>query len=307
MSIVFSELCLKIVPLYIVIYLGYIAGKHFEVDRKSIAQLLFYPIIPIIFFDFAVRTEFQPTDLLLPFIVYGMSVFLSLLFYYLSKKIWKTDSRPNIIAFSAGTGNTGYFGLPVVLLLFNEQVAGIYMLMNIGLSIFDYTLGAYLVAKSKFSSRDSLIQVSRLPMLYAFAAGLIINSFGIKIPTMFDQVLDGIQGCYIILGMMMIGLGLSTVEKFRVNWKFMGMMFAARFLAAPLFLFIVVYLDLHYFHLYTSEIHLAILIVGFVPPAANTTVFATIHNCHPEDTATSVLAGTIFAMVYLPLAVAILF
>jgi malate permease and related proteins len=307
MQINFIEFFLQIIPLYFLVILGFVAGKFCKVDRKSIASLLFYTIIPVIFFEFAIKTKYQSSDLLLPFIFYGFSFILSFSFYFLAKRIWKHDSRPNIIGFSAGTGNTGYFGLPIVLMLFDEQVVGIYMLMNIGLSIYDYTLGAYLMAKSKYTSRQALIQVSRLPMLYAFAAGLICNNFGVQVPEIFAQFFTSLRGCYIALGMMMIGLGLSTVEKFHINWKFLIVLLSARFIAAPLLLLLMVLCDQHYFHLFSEEIHLAMLVIGFVPPAANTVVFATIHNCHPEDAATAVLIGTIFAMFYLPLAISVLF
>ncbi len=307
MQINFTDFFLQTLPLYGLVILGYVAGKYCKVDRKSIASLLFYTIVPVIFFEFAVKTQYKSSDLLLPFIFYGFSFILSFSFYYLAKLIWKYDSRPNIIGFSAGTGNTGYFGLPIVLMLFNEEVVGVYMLMNIGLSIYDYTLGAYLMAKSKYSSRQALVQVSRLPMLYAFAAGLILNSFEIKAPDVLHQVFSGMRGCYTVLGMMMIGMGLSTVEKFHINWKFLGVMLSARFIAAPLLLILMVTADKNFLHLFDHEIHLAMLVIGFVPPAANTVVFATIHNCHPEDTATAVLIGTIFAMLYLPAAISILF
>lgn len=294
-------------PLYLLVILGFVAGKYFKVDRKSIASLLFYTVIPVIFFEFAIKTKYQASDLLLPFIFYGFSFIQSFSYYYVAKRIWKHDSRPNIIGFSAGTGNTGYFGLPIVLLLFDERIVGVYMLMNIGLSVYDYTLGAYLMAKSKYTSRQALIQVTRLPMLYAFAAGLICNNFGVQAPEIFTQLFASLRGCYIVLGMMMIGLGLSTVEKFHINWKFLGVLLSARFIAAPLLLLIMVYIDQNFLHLYSEQIHLAMLVVGFVPPAANTVVFATIHNCHPEDTATAVLIGTVFSMAYLPIAISLLF
>ncbi len=307
MQIDFKDFLLQISPLYLLVVLGFVAGKYCKVDRKSIASLLFYTIIPVIFFEFAIKTKYKSSDLLLPFIFYGFSFIQSFSYYFLSKRIWKHDSRPNIIGFSAGTGNTGYFGLPIVLLLFDEQVVGVYMLMNIGLSIYDYTLGAYLMAKSKYTSRQALIQVSRLPMLYAFAAGLICNNFDVQVPSFFNQLFASIRGSYIALGMMMIGLGLSTVQKFHINWKFLSVLLSARFISAPLLLLIMVYIDQNYTHLYSDQIHLAMLIIGFVPPAANTVVFATIHNCHPEDTATAVLIGTVLAMFYLPAAISLIF
>lgn len=307
MQIIFTELCFKILPLYFLIFFGFIAGKFINVDRKSVAGLLFYIIIPFVFFDFALKTQIQLQHLLLPIIFFTVSTLLSFSYLFISKKIWHNDARANVIAFSAGTGNTGYFGLPVALMLFDDQTIGIYMLMNIGLSFYDYSVGAFVMARGKYSSRDALVQVSRLPMLYAFFAGILLNQLGYKMPDEFSTFALDMKGAYVVLGMMIVGLGLSTVRGFDINLKFISILLSARFIASPLIVLILIYIDQYYLNLFALQTHLAMLLLAFVPPAANTVVFATIHGCHPEETATAILTGTLLGMFYLPAMLSILF
>lgn len=307
MQIIFSDLCIKILPLYLLVLFGFIAGKFIRVDRKSIANILFYIIIPYVFFDFALKTNIYLQHLLLPIIFFVVSSFMSISFLYLSKKIWPNDARPNVIAFSSGTGNTGYFGLPIALMLFDDQTVGIYMLMNIGLSFYDYSVGAFVMARGKYSSKDAAIQVSRLPMLYAFFAGILLHELGYQPISEFTTFGQDMKGAYVVLGMMVVGLGLSTVRGFDINFKFILVLLSARFIAYPLVVLIIIYIDQHYFNYFALQTHLAMLLLAFVPPAANTVVFATIHECHPEETATAVLAGTLFGLVYLPAMLSILF
>jgi len=307
MDIIFSEFCLKILPLYLIIVLGFAAGKFVYIDRKSIASLLFYGVIPFVYFDFANKLDIEIKHLALPFIVMGISFTLSVSFLKLSQLIWKHDGRANVIAFSAGTANTGYFGLPVALLLFDDQTVGIFMLINVGLSLYDYTIGAYVIALGRFTYRDALVQVSKLPIIYAFVVGLATNELGLKLPCEFNIIANNMMGAYIVVGLMIVGLGLSSIRSFSLNMKFLGMLLSARFIATPMLVMILILIDQKYLHQFELPTHLALMLYGFMPPAANTVVFASLYDCHPEETATAVLAGTIIAMFYIPLAISVFF
>jgi predicted permease len=288
-------------PLYIIVFLGFIGGKLFNVERQSIASVLFYLIIPIVFFRVALDTTLYPEYLLLPVIFFVICAILCISYLYLSMAIWK-DGRANIIAFAAGTGNTGYFGFPLALMLFDEQTVGVYMLGNIGLSIYDYTIGAYVISRGNYSRREAIHKVSRLPMIYAFVFGLILNHFNVKLPCEFDNLSEYMKGTYIVLGMMIIGLGLSSVKKFKIEYKFLAMFLSAKFLAAPLLTLMLIKLDSVYLHIFSAHefIYKIMILLSIVPPAANTVVFATINRCYPEEAATAVLIGTILAMFYVP-------
>lgn len=307
MDIIFSEFCLKILPLYVIIVLGFLAGKSAIIDRKSIASILFYAVIPFVYFDFANKTEFEVKHLALPFVVMTISFTLSLTFLYLSKLIWQKDARPNVIAFSAGTANTGYFGLPVALLLFDEQTVGIFMLINVGLSLYDYTIGAYVIALGRFTYRDALIQVSKLPIIYAFVLGIITNELGFNMPCEFNVLADNMLGTYIVMGLMIVGLGLSSIRSFGINLAFLGVLLSARFIATPMLIMILILIDQKYLYLFDQPTHLALMLYAFMPPAANTVVFASLYECHPEETSTAILVGTLIAMFYIPLAISLFF
>ena len=47
----FQNILFKILPLYLVILLGYIAGRFLEIERKSISLMIMYVVAPIVFFN----------------------------------------------------------------------------------------------------------------------------------------------------------------------------------------------------------------------------------------------------------------
>ena len=303
---IFNELLNKIYPLYILITIGFILGKFVTIDRQTIARILFYVVVPIVFFDIAMNAELKPEYLLLPFIFFCISSILCLSFLKISSYIWKTGPRANVIGFSAGTGNTGYFGLPVAAALFDDEIVALYMLMNIGMSIYDYSVGAYVIARGKSTPKDAFIDIAKLPVIYAFMLGIILNSvFQIELSATLNDFAHNMRGCFVTLGMLIIGVGLAAAQTYKINIKFLSIMLGAKFIATPLTIMALIELDRYVLHLFNDDIYEAMLLISFAPPAVNTAIFATMHNSHPEEVATGVLIGTLLALLYIPMAVSL--
>lgn len=292
-----------IAPLYILVFIGFMAGRLLKVDRKSIASLLFYFIIPVVFFNYALKIDFEPSYLGLPLVTFLFAITLSISFYNIGLKIWPQSKLASVLGFSAGSGNTGYFGLPIAIMIFEPNIVGLYMLANIGISISDYTIGAYFFSRSEKTPKQAIIEVTKLPMIYAFALGCILNQIGFRMSDEISTVVDYMRGTYVTLGMMIVGLGLSTVDKIKFNFKFTATLLSVKYFIAPLLMFSLVMLDRTYFNIYDIKIHEALMLISFVPPAANTVVFAQLHNCHPEEAASAIAAGTLLALLYLPIVV----
>lgn len=295
----FTVLIVKILPLYALISLGYIAGKFLNANRETVANLLFYIIAPLIIFNGVINTRIDTSVLLLPVVTFCISTFLCLVFYAGSLKIWKDSSR-NLLGFSAGTGNTGYFGLPLALLLFNDQGEGVYIMALLGMSLYENSIGYYILAKGTHTARECLIKLTKLPALYAFGFGLLLNLLHIKMPSPFVEFIGYMKGAYTVLGMMVIGLGLASLQHFKVDFRFLGMSFLAKFVAWPIITLIIIYLDNNYFGFFGRSIYNALILISIVPLAVNTVILASVFKSQPEKAAMSVVLSILFALLYVP-------
>lgn len=282
------------------IALGYIAGKMLDTSRDTIARIMFYMINPIIIFNGVLNVKLDASVLSLPLLTFALGSGICLLFYKISKRLWD-DSSKNLMAFSAGSGNTGYFGLPIALLLFNDEGEGIYILAILGITLYENTVGFYMLAKGTHQVAECLRKLIKLPSIYAFFGGLLLNAWGVSIPEVFVDFMGHIKGTYTVLGMMIIGLGLSGLRNYQMDTVFIGMTFLAKFIIWPLAILIIIALDTTFFGIYTHSIHNALILLSIVPLAVNTVIVASLFKCHPEKAATAVLLSTFFAFVYVPL------
>jgi len=299
MSVVYT-VASRTLPLYALIVLGYLLGKRHEGAREILADLLIYFVSPIVIAHGILHSELGGRSLALAPLMFIVCCALSTAVYHLSKLFW-SDSTRNILAFTAGTGNTGYFGLPVSIVLFGEEAIAPAVIAGLGVILYENSLGYYYAARGHFTARDCLRLVVRMPALYAV---LIVSAlkygFHVEPNHYIDDVSVKFVGTYSVLGMMLIGVGLSRIESFAVDWKFLSSSLFVKFIVWPVVIGSLVSFDS--WHLgYLSRIEKSVLLMlSCCPLAALTVAFAARFKAQPEKAAFAVLVSTILSMVVIP-------
>ncbi len=301
---VVASLLLKLIPLYLTIGLGWLAGRFLQVNGRHIAGLMLYIITPSVVFSGVMSAPLTPEVLLLPVLVWCICLGLGVGFLAIGRRVLG-DARANVLALSVSTGNTGYFGIPVALMLFGKQSLGLYIICMLGTTLYENSMGFYIAARGRYTVRECVFRVLRLPSLYAFAVASILNLSHLHIPDLFVPLFDNIRGAYSILGMMIIGMGISTFRGLAGDWRFTGLSFAGKFLVWPLVVLVLWWLDGLGPHWYDIQVYRSLFLVSIVPVAANTVVIATLLETHPGQAAGTTLLSTLVALFYIPIMVAL--
>ncbi|PSF07170.1 transporter [Marinobacter fuscus] len=299
-------LLLKLLPLYVTVLLGWLAGRFLEASGKHIAGIMLYIMTPSVVFSGVMAAPLSTEVILLPLLVFGFCTVIALLHMPIARR-WLSDGSATVIPLSVGTGNTGYFGIPVALLLFGEQGLALYIVCMLGTTLFENSVGFYLAARGKYSIGDALVRVARLPSVYAFLLAVALNLSGASIPEVFEPLFDNLRGAYSVLGMMIIGMGIVSLRGLAGNLRFTGLAFFGKFVVWPLFALGFWWLDSQVLGIYGPAVHRAIFLISIVPIAANTVVIATLLDASPKQAAGTTLLSTFFALLYIPLMVAWVF
>lgn len=295
----------KILPLYSNIVLGYLSTCYLKVDRGTIAAILFYLIGPIVVFSATVNVRIDPGVIFLPVFFYCFGSIIAFLYLKIFQNTWP-DSTSNILAFTAGTGNTGYFGVALALLLFEPKIADIFIFTMLASLFYESTTGFYVTAKGSFSARESLGKMFKLPVIYAFAAALILNLLGVTLPEAFLQYAGQFKIAYSILGMMVIGMGLDGLRRGGgLDTKFLVVSLATKHLLWPLCIWGLILIDRTFTHLLYEDLHKVMFVFAIVPLAGNTVTLAVLLKAKPEKAALAVLLSTILSIVCIPLMMAL--
>lgn len=300
----FITLVDKIYPLYLIVVLGFIAGRYLKADRTTVSSLLIYIIAPVVVFHGVATAPDNNAYFLLPVIFFAVACLLSLLFFFIGGFFWKTSER-NLLSFIAGSGNTGYFGIPLSLALFGPKGLSIAVFSTLGLILYESTRGYYIIAKSHASAKEAAYKVLRLPVIYAFLLGVIASRLDVVFSGSLASVFTYFTGAYTVFGMMILGMALSAATRSTFDKTFTAIGFAAKFLCYPLAIGALVYLDSTFFHLFESEVHKVMMVLSIAPMATNTVTYATYLKAHPEKAAFTVMASTLFALIYIPVFISI--
>lgn len=296
---VFTALLIKIIPFYILIALGYWAGNFLKTDKKSISALLIYIVNPIVIFSGVLGAKADARLLLIPLIVFLTATSITLFFYFTTKKLWK-DSTGNLLAAASGSANAGYFGIPVALTIYGEQVLPIAVLVLFGIVLYQNTIAYYLIAKGGHSEKESLKKVLKLPSIYAFILAILFNLNQIDPGAVFHEFADKFIGAYSILGMMVVGMGITKLHKIKLDYLFIILSLLAKFIVWPLIIISVILIDNAYFNLLTSDIYKVLLLMSIVPMATNNVVFAAELGIQPEKMAITVVISTLVTLLLIP-------
>ncbi len=298
---IFDILISNVLPLYGLIFLGFIVGKFTDLDVKPIATIIIYAILPVVMFGATATMEFTAKYFLPPFIIASISIIASSTGYFIAGKVLThDDKRQNLIGLLSVGANATYFGVPIALAIAGNEWLGVYMVMVMPIFILDASLGYYFGVRGDFNIKDSLRRVAKLPIIYGAVLGFIVNAVGIEPPQLFMEYWERFTGTLIVLGMMMIGAGLSQMDKFRFDWKFFTGIALIRYIMWPVLGFAWVFIDINFLHLLPDTIHTFVILVCACPLAANTVAYATKIGLFPALTSCMVLVTTILALAFIP-------
>lgn len=278
--------------------LGWVAGRTLEVGAKDLSSLLVYIVSPLVIFLAIVQS---PADW--RYFGYSLGALLTAstaawIALGLGRVLWR-DGRANLFAFAGGTGNTGYFALPLVFALFDEQQVAIAAFIIIGVNLYEFTVGYFIASRGAEDVRSSLLGIARLPILYAALAGVLCKGAGWAPGELLASSLENFKGAYSVLGMMVIGITFASCHRLRLDWSFILAALSWKHLVYPM-------VGLAVFHLLVPLPPEALPVVALMlatPMAANTVVIANVLNVHPEKAAAAVMASTLLALVTVPLVV----
>jgi malate permease and related proteins len=298
---VFLTLLGKILPLYFSILLGLFSTAFLNCNKDTIAKILLFILAPIIVFNATISVKLEASVVFLPIFFFVLSTIIAFVSLGIFKRIWN-DNTANLLAFSTATGNTGNIGIPLAILFLEPALVDVFIFTVLASLLYQNSVGYYITAKGNFTAMESFKKVIKLPVLHAFALGLICNLLGFKIPEIFMDYTNYLKGAYAILGMMLLGMGMEKIKNDGSFDKlFISLALFIKFIIWPALILVFIFIDSNFIHFLNKDFYMVMFIFAIVPLAGNTVTVATLLNVKPEKMSLTVLISTIVSLFYIPL------
>lgn len=291
----------QILPLYILIFLGWICGKTKGTKTSSIADLVIFFITPFVFFGSICKLDLSSSH----FLLFSITWIPSILSLWIMKRItysYLTDEESRIVASSSAVSNGGYFGIPLYVCIFGDSHLGEWMLLVIGSTLFEITFSYYQLARANFSVRNSFYKLLKLPVFWAAILGILYSWSKFPLPALLEDLHREFRGAYMVIGMMLIGLSLTEFT-FK-GGSFLAVQFGllGRLIVYPILTTALLILEHRFLNVLDPSMRQAALLFGFLPTAANTIAYAVQVGLSGGITGSIVFATTILSSIMVPLA-----
>ncbi len=296
---------LIIIPFFAVIACGFFASRQGIIDsagRTGLNRFVYYFALPVLIFSLMaqadLRGQFEWT-----FVVAYLSVAVTLFFlsFVVARLIFQLGRGYSVVFATACIyGNTGYFGLPFVIIAFGQDASvPVVLCTTIDLAVM-LPLASVLLEKTEPSSgasniyTDSLLSIVKNPLIVAVVLGALFSLSGLQIPEAADRFVVLLGSAAAPCALFALG---SSIDEDRAD-----------FLQAQIFVISLIKLAIHpllvwfaMYHLFSVDADWArsAVIAASMPVAVTAYILAQQYNTYIARTSASILLSTVVSVATL--------
>ncbi|ASK60973.1 permease [Virgibacillus phasianinus] len=283
-----------ILPIFIIMAIGFFMQKKFNLDVQTLAKLNIYFLVPGFIFVKLYSTSFSLSlfiKVLIFFIIYVLILyFISALVSKLTgaNKGMKTSFSNSVMFF-----NSGNYGVPVNDLVFKSDpfAMSIQVIVLTLQNIFLFSYGIFSLQSINIGKLQAALGYFKMPVLYALIAGITLNVFSVPIPSFIWVPANYISEAMISLALLTLGAQVANIQ-FKTGLSSVYFSLLIRLVAGPLIALALIFI----FGL-DGIIAQALLIASAMPTSVNSAVIAQEYNNYPNFAAQVVLFSTIFSTI----------
>jgi len=283
-----------VLPIFILISVGFIAQRALIMDVRTFTKLNIYIFVPAILFIKVYETEVT-WKLFGTIAVYLIAI--CLVMFVLGEGVARLfhypRSRRKAFVNSIVLFNGGNYGLPLIQLAFHSNPLAITVQIFTMLiqNVMTNTIGVFQASSGSMDSGKALKNVLMMPSIYVLLIVIMLKTFSIQLPEFFMVPIKNISSGFIAMALITLGVQLAEVKvAFRIKEVLLSSFI--RLIIAPVVGVVLVYL------MGLEGIVAKALILGVATPAAvSTAIFAKEFNNEPEYASQIVFVSTILSSV----------
>ena len=301
--LLFTILTSIILPIFIIIGIGWALDRAFRLDLPTLSKLNFYVFVPALMFVMLLRDDLDLGQ------VARISLFtiahLALLFAVAWSVFLHRGLRPKQTVMTLGVvlNNCGNYGIPLVMLAFKgrtaETAVGALVIIIMIQNLFTFTAGVWMMERQARGAGSVLKNMAKIPVVYVIILALLMRWQGWHLPEPLMAPVNHLADGLIAIALLTLGVQLSRARLTRALAPVAtvtGMrLFLAPLLAAAL---------LPFFHFDNSIAAVMIVAAGF-PVAVNLTILAAEYKQDEDLAAQSIFISTLLSALTLTVILAL--
>lgn len=202
----------NVLPSFIVIGVGYLLERRIKVDKRTLSRLAIYVLTPCLVFSSIVKSQVDPSQFgRMTAYVIVFTLIMIALGYLVGRLLGWSTQAIKALMLSIGFTNSGNMGLSIILFTFGQDGFALGATYFVATNLTANTLAAFIAAHGRGSLGHTLLQVLKLPGIYAFALALVLRSVG-ELPDLVMRPISLIAQAQIPIMLMMLGVQLAQTK-----------------------------------------------------------------------------------------------
>lgn len=317
MTMLFHIFLTTVIPILIMVLIGFFIDRKFKMDLATLSKLNFYVVGPAFLFTNLYDSKFTADSWHILwiniFILIGTYMFSIPLIKGFKFAPDKGEALRNALLFN----NCGNIGIPLIVFIYTNapfvDASGtpLYLQAAMAVQIVLFTLqnmtttsfGFYFAGRGRLTARDALRLVFHMPLIYAAAVGLALNLADIQIRDLFFYpAIDYTSSALIMIALFTLGVQLSRTS-FNFFTRDVAIGVIGRLVGGPVVAMICIWLYAIFIQPFDAVANQVLLLSAGVPSGVNTALIAAEMRNQPEYATQLVMASTIASSLTLPLVI----
>jgi len=203
----------NVLPAFVVMGAGVVLDRTLHVDKKTLSRTAIYILTPCLVFSSIVQSDVEPAQfgLMILFVlaITGVMCAIAMAVGHLLR--WP-ERTIDALVLSVAFVNAGNYGLSIIQFTFGMTALELAAVYFVTTKLTGNSVAAFFAARGSRNGRQALLQVFRLPGIYAFALAIVLRSVHFSVPDAILKPSSLIGSASIPIMLLMLGIQLSQTH-----------------------------------------------------------------------------------------------
>jgi predicted permease len=202
----------NVLPSFIVVGVGYLLERRIKVDKRTLSRLAIYVLTPCLVFSSIVNSKVDSGQFgRITLYVIVFTLVMIGVGYLAGRLLGWSQQAIKALMLSIAFTNSGNMGLSIILFTFGDEGFALGATYFVATNLTANTLAAFIAAHGRGTLGHTLLQVLKLPGIYAFALALVVRQLG-AMPAVVMRPVSLIAQAQIPIMLMMLGVQLAQTK-----------------------------------------------------------------------------------------------
>lgn len=202
-----------IAPIMLVMLIGYIIGKRFDPDPRSLSVYLIYLFTPALVFKGVYEAELSGALFGVGAVAIFSAISMAIVGFIVARVMNYTTRGESSLILTITLVNAANYGISLNTFAYGDAGGNIAIFYYVVSAVIGNVFGVFFASRGSVPAKSAFSNVFKVPILYAAILGLVLNYYQVEIPLILRRsVIEIAAPASIPLMLGLLGLQLSRVS-----------------------------------------------------------------------------------------------